>query len=1142
MSTAEIENQLEVLSCLTTDAKQILQNGKVTNPNTIQTSHQLLNQAISLVKEFQMLAEESMQRARDEELRSAPSDSWPEESFDQVDGEMLDFEDDILEPTPDRPKPKARVALPFGKLSEEDNSTRQGTECCSTAFQKDETNNSLFKDKTLSPEEKKETEDIMNYLQDFEDDINEDMLQQFDAVCAAADEESSSQELKNEESDDSDTDEENYDPSVPPPEQKYIDVLKTHFGHARFRPMQWKIIHSVLTRRDQCVVMATGYGKSLCYQYPAVFTGGTSLVISPLISLMEDQVFSLSIANIKACLLGSAQSAMGRIKQEALNGDYRVVYLTPEFASEAHKFLRDLQQRVGITLVAIDEAHCVSQWGHDFRAAYRTLGEVRTLLPEVPFVALTATATPEIRKDICKSLRLKNPQVTCTSFDRPNLYLEVNMKGDIASDLQSLMVETRKLYYEFDGPTIIYCPTKKATEKVGSVLQQFGVKSGIYHAGLSPSIRKQTHHKFVRDELQCIVATVAFGMGIDKPDVRNVVHYGAPKDIESYYQEIGRAGRDGMPSTCYVFYAPGDFATNRFFLRDIQSAAFKAHKSRMMQKMEQYLVSIKCRRRSILSHFEANGNTVSAVMNTDQCCDNCKHKDSPTGGTVGSDEKDFSKELHHLLTAIEATGGRFGLSVPILFLRGSLNQRLPSHCQKSKDFGCGKYHPEKWWKSFARMALTEGYLAEKQLMGGFGSTVELSSKGYRWLKDAKYGQNSSFKMVPNKEMLSFDKNAVIKPTVLPQTAGPQILPSVQVSNWKQVSYDDVGPGPSMKAAQPKVDLKEQQLQGVLYSKLMNLRNSLAAEMGAAPYMVANNKNLHDLAIIRPSSKQSLLKIDGIAEARAEKFGARLIEAICEFCKENSLKMDNFPATVPSHIADTKKTQGVVFQRSSIVHQISDTVRESYNLYHEKNMSLGEVAKERNLKETTVGGHLAEAIKAGYPVNFSKLGVSQSLRKQIEDVIRSPPINSDISRLAPIKALLPESVDWYQIKVVLAVLQVQYGMPTSVGSSDSDKMVPDRPTTSSSEQLRSQAVPYRSPLQTRPAPARSTNPDPSVSLLVSPTMTKSKSHYGGMTSSSQSTQQSGTKRKLPTWLFGSAKKGKLNSGTATKKANSLFAKR
>eukprot|EP00057_Strongylocentrotus_purpuratus_P011613 XP_011666087.1 PREDICTED: Werner syndrome ATP-dependent helicase-like [Strongylocentrotus purpuratus] len=336
--------------------------------------------------------------------------------------------------------------------------------------------------------------------------------------------------------------------------------------------------------------------------------------------------------------------------------------------------------------------------------AHYTVTLSLTAQDEVPFLALTATATPMVQKDICRSLHLKNPDVTCTSFDRPNLYLQVQLKtNDVENDLANILIETQKFNYEFDGPTIIYCPTKKATESVGSTLKNLGVKADIYHAGMNPERRKENHHKFVRDELQCIVATVAFGMGIDKPDVRNVIHYGAPKDIESYYQEIGRAGRDGMPSNCFAFYSRADFVLNWHFVREIKSVEFQEHKAKMIKKIEDYVQTSQCRRKLILSHFQHNAK--SLLTGSRDCCDNCKRKLEGGEDSVEnsqSRELDLTKELHHLLSAIDITGGRFGLSIPIFFLRGSFNQRLPQHLTKHKKFGIGKYRPEKWWKAFER--------------------------------------------------------------------------------------------------------------------------------------------------------------------------------------------------------------------------------------------------------------------------------------------------------------------------------------------------------------------------------------------------------------------------------------------------------
>lgn len=374
---------------------------------------------------------------------------------------------------------------------------------------------------------------------------------------------------------------------VPPPQQIHLDCLKKFFGHSDFRPTQWQIIRSVMEdRRDNCVIMATGYGKSLCYQFPAVYLGGITVVVSPLISLMQDQVLALTIANISACLLGSAQSNKN-IESEILNYDYRLVYMSPEYISVGGL---ELLRRLGnaITLIAIDEAHCVSQWGHDFRITYRNLGKIRDALPTVPFLALTATATKRVLADISNNLRLRQPQILCTGFDRPNLEFIVRRKSKLMwADLSPFCMS------DAGGSLIIYVLTRRKAESIAELFQGNGVHCEAYHAGLPLKKRKDVHQQFVRDKLRIIVATVAFGMGIDKPDVRCVIHYGASKDIESYYQEVGRAGRDGQPSKCVMFFNTSDF----IFHRQLQMKSnIQQTKNDLLQVMEDFCRSTNCRR------------------------------------------------------------------------------------------------------------------------------------------------------------------------------------------------------------------------------------------------------------------------------------------------------------------------------------------------------------------------------------------------------------------------------------------------------------------------------------------------------------------------------------------------------------------
>ena len=369
--------------------------------------------------------------------------------------------------------------------------------------------------------------------------------------------------------------------------------------------------------------MATGYGKSLCFQFLPVYTQGLGVVISPLISLMEDQVIGLLKDNIKACFLGSNQNKSAEVLGELRRGVYNLCYVTPEYVSCNFRLLEELNSLVGISLFAIDEAHCVSQWGHDFRADYRKLGRLKETFPNIPILAMTATATLDIRKDMSESIFLKDPEITCTGFDRPNLFLKVKQKcGKYREyeDMKGLMKKQSNGKYRFEGSTIIYVQTRKETAALHRVLKELGVKSAMYHAGMKLVDRKNTHHMFIKDEVQVVVATIAFGMGINKPDVRQVIHYGVSNNMESYYQEIGRAGRDGKPAFCTVVYCEEDFDICYYFLKEVHKD-FKEHRKGMITKMNQYLKHRGCRRQKLMQHFTSTPDP--GLVGTKQCCDNC---------------------------------------------------------------------------------------------------------------------------------------------------------------------------------------------------------------------------------------------------------------------------------------------------------------------------------------------------------------------------------------------------------------------------------------------------------------------------------------------------------------------------------------
>ncbi|RXM97957.1 Werner syndrome ATP-dependent helicase-like, partial [Acipenser ruthenus] len=694
--------------------------------------------------------------------------------------------------------------------------------------------------------------------------------------------------------------EDEWDSSIPEPNSRQIKCLKMYFGHSNFKPVQWKVVYSVLQeRRDNVVVMATGYGKSLCFQFPPVYTGGIGIVVSPLISLMEDQVLQLQ-------------------------GRFRVVYMTPEFCSGGTSLLQQLDKDIGITLVAVDEAHCISEWGHDFRGAYRKLGSLKSVLPNVPIVALTATASPSIRQDIVNSLHLDNPQITCTSFDRPNLFLDVHRKcGNITQDLKQFLIKKKS----------------KVTEQVSAELSKLGINCATYHAGMGIKPRRETHHKFMRDEIQCVVATVAFGMGINKADIRKVIHYGAPKEMEAYYQEIGRAGRDGLPSACHVVWGSGDMALNRHLLSGVKSDKFRGYKMKMMAKMEKYLSSPKCRRKIILSHFEDKQLRKASlgIMGTDKCCDNCSSRllYDPSADDTESNLQDFGKEAYQLMSAVTALGEKFGTAVPVLFLRGSYTQRLPDRFRKLPLFGCGKNIPETWWKALGRQLITEGYMKENSGQTKFSITCGLDQKG------------------------------------------------------------------------------------VLYGKLVAGRQKLANEKDVPPAVLATNKILLDLAKIRPTTVENMKKVDGVSEAKSSML-APLLVVISEFCQAEDLEANTFSS--PSGGIERKCPPGM----SSSCSALPDSVRITYNLFQQQGLSLRKVADSRSLPVSVVGSHLSQALKIGYPLDTERAGLTPQTQRKITDIIRSSPINSDLSRQKAIRDLVPQDIESYLISLTIALLQKQTG--------------------------------------------------------------------------------------------------------------------
>lgn len=896
-----------------------------------------------------------------------------------------------------------------------------------------------------SPED---NEDDVSYIIESDEDLEMEMIKSLenlngdtvDSVHSKCIEMERNLDLPSEEDDDEDEvvqeDEVGEDRSLPSPNADQVFCLKTYFGHSSFKPVQWRVIHSVLEeRRDNIVVMATGYGKSLCFQYPPVYAGGISFVISPLISLMEDQVLQLEMSNIPACFLGSAQSKNSL--NEVESGKYRIVYLTPEFCSGNLKLLQRVEANIGITLIAVDEAHCISEWGHDFRNSYRTLSSLKTAFPLVPIVALTATAPPSIREDIIHCLKLKDPQVTCTGFDRPNLYLEVGRKtGSILQDIKQFLVKEASSTWKFEGPTIIYCPSRKMAEQVTAELGKLELACGTYHAGMSIKSRREIHHRFMRDEIQCVIATIAFGMGINKADIRRVIHYGAPKEMESYYQEIGRAGRDGLPSSCHVLWAPADLNLNRYRLSEIRNEKFRLYKLKMMAKMEKYLHTSNCRRQIILSHFEDKQLRKASVgiMGTEKCCDNCRSRLCNCISIDDSDDtsQDFGREAFQLLSAVSILGEKFGIGIPILFLRGSNSQRLEEKYRSHSSFGTGKNQTENWWKAFSRQLITEGFLSEVPGQSKYVKICRLSKKGRNWLDKAEREPPQKLILQTNEELYP-RKMPLPSSKIVSSGTGQNSSIHVPAEIMAEKSYlkklysykaSDKIPTESnsptkrvivQSSSSPVISAQEQENQTVLYGQLVEARQKHANKMDIPPAILATNKILVDMAKMRPTSVENLKKIDGVSEGKATML-VPLLEVIKHFCQVNCVQTDLFSSTEPQE--EEKKT----LVTKNEVCSLSQSMSITYSLFQEKKMSLQSIVENRTLPLTTVGMHLSQAMKAGYPLDMERAGLTPEVQKIIAAVIRNPPINSDTNKLKLIRMFVPESIDTYLIHMAIEVLK------------------------------------------------------------------------------------------------------------------------
>ena len=589
------------------------------------------------------------------------------------------------------------------------------------------------------------------------------------------------------------------------------DTLQQVFGLHEFRPFQQEIVEQVLNGGDAFVLMPTGGGKSLCYQLPALHRPGLAIVVSPLISLMKDQVDALLANGVRAAMYnsnleaGEARSVLSRL----YNGELDLLYVAPERMMRPD-FIRSLEQ-IPLALIAIDEAHCVSQWGHDFRPEYAALGKLRQYFPNVPYIALTATADPQTRDDVVNVLGLHNARLFTTSFDRPNIRYTVLEKHRPQSQLN------RFLGGQADNSGIVYALSRKRVEEIAGFLNDRGFSAAAYHAGLSAQTRKDVQERFIRDDVSIVVATVAFGMGIDKPNVRFVVHYDLPRHMEGYYQETGRAGRDGLAAEALLLFGTQDVATARYQLDQNGNDNQRRIDAHKLNSMVGFAESLTCRRRVLLGYL-------GEQLDTD--CGNCDICLDPP------EKYDATEAARKVLSCVYRVGQSFGVKHVVDVLRGADNERIRKFDhERLSTYGIGREYSAVEWLSIVRQLIHRGYLIQD--IATF-SVLKLTPGALRLLRA--------------EETL--------------ELARPRVEEKVRKKKRK---------------SGPIEELSEDDLR--LFETLREIRKQLAAEQGVPPYVIFGDVALVEMSRERPSTEDEFLEINGVGQVKLERHGTVFLEAI-----------------------------------------------------------------------------------------------------------------------------------------------------------------------------------------------------------------------------------------------------------------------
>ena len=620
-----------------------------------------------------------------------------------------------------------------------------------------------------------------------------------------------------------------------------LETLKSYYGYDSFRPLQEEIINHVLQHKDALVLMPTGGGKSICFQIPALMMEGTAIVVSPLISLMKDQVETLVANGIAAEALNSANDEIAnrQITERCLRGEIKLLYISPERLITELGWMKTMLK---VSLFAIDEAHCISQWGHDFRPEYSQLGNLHELFPDVPIMALTATADKITRSDIIEQLRLQNAETFISSFDRPNLSLDVRRGYSAKEKLRTI---TNLIQRHQGDSGIIYCLAKKTTETVAEKLRTEGFSVGVYHAGLPTEERNRIQEDFINDRIQVVCATVAFGMGINKSNVRFIVHYNLPKTIENYYQEIGRGGRDGLPCETILFYNLQDIITLRHFAEESGQREINTEK---LQRMQEYAEAQICRRRILLNYF---GET------SDMNCCNCDVCQTPPTTFDGTEL------VQKALSAIIRTDEQIGFTLTIDILHGNFSPELVSRgYNQIKTFAAGRDVPVRDWRDYLLQMLQMGYI---EIAYNEDNHLHVTPLG----QDVLHGKAKVQLVVVSREA---------------RTRGRQ----------KQTAEE------ATTAASATTEHME------LFEQLKTLRKEIANENNYPAYVVMSDKSLHALATDMPTTLSAFGNTYGIGEHKCNTYGERFIGLIQQYVSAHQKSQTPDVSVTPETPAEPKE--------------------------------------------------------------------------------------------------------------------------------------------------------------------------------------------------------------------------------------------